>query len=73
MSIDELQAHAEHQLELAPEIDFMVLELPVPWRPPPKFPRGETLCHNSRGNQVKRFSARKVLAWCKWAREEAKP
>ena len=40
------------------------LELPYPFSKPPKgFPRGEMMCVNSAGNQVRRYGAGKLLDW----------
>jgi hypothetical protein len=67
VSIDELEEHARRQNEVC-ELDFMTLVLPKKGKRPPKFPRGELLCITPDGSCVRRYSIKRVLAWCKWAR-----
>ena len=69
MSIDELEDHARKQSEDF-DIDFMTLVMPKRGKRPPKFPRGELLCVHPDGTQLRRYSIKRILAWCKWARSE---
>ncbi len=67
MIIDELEEHARIQGEF---VDFLTLVLPKKGKRPPKFPRGELLCVFSNGDSMRRYSIKRILAWCKWARSE---
>lgn len=37
--------------------------VPVPFKRPPGFPRGELLCENSEGRRVYRYNPLRILAW----------
>lgn len=41
----------------------MTLVLPKCFKRPPKFPRGELLCENSRNERVYSFDPVRILAW----------
>jgi len=48
------------------------IEVPLPWKRPKGFPRGELLCVNSRGNQVYAVNAKKAYDFFKVLEMEAK-
>lgn len=45
----------------------MPLVTPKGFKPPPKFPRGELLCENVDGSNVRGYPTARVLKWLDWA------
>lgn len=68
MDLSNIRQHAEEAIEKGD--GFCSLVFPVPWKRPPKFPRGDLMGINCDGDAVRSFEAKRLLKWLDWAESE---